>query len=272
MEELKVSYSFDYLKEVFNYILVPVFIVILIVLVGLFIYSRIEKDHTTNHYNYTINFWSYLMCIILSAALFAIALSFVVSLHTSIAGREVDKSNLIYLVYLSPIIPFVFLVSTGIHWIKMFLSYRESKKDVIEENNENNIPQEEPEEKNPFENLAQQEVEKTIEPIPVQTLSADDIMENSNENSEESIIINDDNVSEDEETESNEENNNLDTYTPLSEEQIEIPEVKTEPESTIEEPEENLDTLEKLEEDKKEIIPDDEDIEILDVLEEGDNK
>ena len=48
MEELKVSYSFDYLKEVFNYILVPVFIVILIVLVGLFIYSRIEKDHTTN--------------------------------------------------------------------------------------------------------------------------------------------------------------------------------------------------------------------------------
>ena len=46
-EELKVSYSFDYLKEVFNYILVPVFIVLLIVVVGLVIYAKKERDHTT---------------------------------------------------------------------------------------------------------------------------------------------------------------------------------------------------------------------------------
>ena len=110
MEELKVSYSFDYLKEVFNYILIPVFIVLLIVVVGLVIYAKKEKDHTTEKYNYTMNFWSYLMCIILSAALFAIALSFVVSLHNSIAGRPVDKNNLIYIVYLSPIIPLIFLM------------------------------------------------------------------------------------------------------------------------------------------------------------------
>ncbi len=265
MEKLKVSYSFDYLKEVFNYILVPVFIVLLIVLVGLFIYSRVEKDHTTDRYNYTINFWSYLMCIILSAALFAIALSFVVSLHSSIAGRQVDQTNLIYLVYLSPIIPFAFLVSTGIHWIKMFLSYRESRREdpeeKVEEENTNDLPQEEIKQDNPFENLQTQEVEKTIDPIPVQTLSAEEEQEEI-----ENPIENNENV----ENDSEEKVDSLDNEKPLSDEKIEIPEVKPEPTQEPEENIQNTEVLESLEEEEK-VIPEEKDIEVLDVLEEGDN-
>ena len=270
MEKLQVSYSFDYLKEVFNYILVPVFIVLLIVLIGLFIYSRVEKDHTTEHYNYTINFWSYLMCIILSAALFAIALSFVVSLHSSIAGRQVDKTNLIYLVYLSPLIPLAFLVSTGIHWIRMFLSYRENKKEdqninSEDENTNDDLPQEEIKQDNPFENLQTQEVEKTIDPIPEQTLSAE---QEENENSEEpeNNVKNDETASND----SEEKVDALENTMPLSDEKIEIPEVKPEPtQEKVEEPQ-VPEVLENLEEEEK-VIPEEKDIEVLDVLEEGDN-
>ena len=182
MEELKVSYSFDYLKEVFNYILIPVFIVLLIVVVGLVIYAKKEKDHTTEKYNYTMNFWSYLMCIILSAALFAIALSFVVSLHNSIAGRPVDKNNLIYIVYLSPIIPLLFLISTGVHWIKMFLSYknrRDDDNDEIEENED--LDENENSEETPDTEIENIPIEKDTIPIPVtpDNEQTDSVMDNS---------------------------------------------------------------------------------------------
>ncbi len=146
--ELKLSYNFDYLKQIFSYILIPVFIVLLVIIIGLFIYTRVEKDHTTERYNYTINFWSYLICLLLSATLFAIALSFVISLYKSIDGREVDNTKLIYLVYLSPLIPLVFLINTGIHWIKLFFNNKEldeQKEKIPQEENEE-LPQEEQEE------------------------------------------------------------------------------------------------------------------------------
>lgn len=237
MQELKVGYSFDYLKEVFSYILIPVIIVLFIVIIGLFIYSKKEKDHTTERYTYTINFWSYLMCIILSAALFAIALSFVVSLNKSIAGRTVDKTNLIYLVYATPLVPLLFLVITGIRWIKMFLSYKGQTKEQIKE-----IPK-----------------QKEIKTQSIETESIDQPTENTEETFTPIPVI-----------EENKLNNSEEEYVSSNEKKIDKSEELTIDDNKSEEVYPN--ELENLEEEHgNEILEEDKNVEVLDIDDEEDN-
>lgn len=133
----EISYNLVYLKEVFKYVLLPVSILILIVLAILFIYSRKEKDHESEQYIYIINLWTYLVCIVLSASLFAVVLSFAISFYHSVTEHGISHP-IITIIYLTPLVPLAFLLSTSMRVTEIFVNHKRYKNQKNNETPTNN--------------------------------------------------------------------------------------------------------------------------------------
>ncbi len=169
----EISYNLVYLKEVFKYVLLPVSILILIVLAALFIYSRKEKDHESEQYIYIINLWTYLVCIVLSASLFAVVLSFAISFHHSVTEHGITHP-IITIIYLTPLVPLAFLLSTSMRLTEIFVNHKRYKKNSIQNNvpvsqeviSENNTIPSVDTNVNDVNNVNQNEIPVAIPPIP----------------------------------------------------------------------------------------------------------
>jgi cytochrome c biogenesis protein CcdA len=125
------TYNFGYFEKMALIFLTPIIFGIAVTTLCLAIYS-IKKKDKDEKYNYTMNYVSYLLGIIVMACLVAFSISFSLSLHTQVAHITLSKtSTLIYhLSYYLPLIPIVFLVFFIIKFTKN-LKKKPKKEEVI---------------------------------------------------------------------------------------------------------------------------------------------
>lgn len=146
---MKIFYDVPYMKGIMKYVLVPVVLVILIVGICLFLYSRKHKDHEDPHYNFVMDFWSSLIGIVITGAILAIAVGFSIAMTEKMReyGLVEEKKALYYLLKYFIILPFVFVVWYIVKFLKT-IYYKPSRKkeevsDLSEElvsSNEETVP------------------------------------------------------------------------------------------------------------------------------------
>lgn len=128
---MKIFYDIPYMKGIMKYVLVPVIIVILIVGICLFIYSKKHKDHEDPHYNFVMDFCSSLIGIIITGAILAIAVGFSFAMTEKMReyGLVEEKKALYYLLKYFIIIPFIFVVWYIVKFLKT-IYYKPSRKKI----------------------------------------------------------------------------------------------------------------------------------------------
>ena len=126
---MKIFYDIPYMKGIMKYVLIPVIVIILIVGICLFLYSRKHKDHEDPHYNFVMDFWSSLIGIIVTGAILAIAVGFSIAMTEKMReyGLVEEKKALYYLLKYFIVIPFIFVVWYIVKFLKT-IYYKTSRK------------------------------------------------------------------------------------------------------------------------------------------------
>ena len=157
---MKIFYNFPYIKEILKYVLIPVVLVVFIVSIILFIYSKKHKDHENPHYNFVMDFWSSLIGIIITGAILAIAVAFSLAMTEKMVEYKLteDKKMLYYLLKYFIIVPAVFVIWYIVKFLKTIYYKPHSNKVEEEAPNVDKI----------------ENVEKIPEPIEEKTSSFDE--------------------------------------------------------------------------------------------------
>lgn len=147
---MKIFYDIPYMKDIMQYVLVPIVVVLIVVGVALFIYSKKVKDHDSPRYNFVMNFWSSLIGIVVTGAILAIAVGFSIAMTEKMHEYHLveEKKMLYYLLKYFIVIPFVFVVWYVVKFLKTIYYKPKREKNVSALSNashevQNSIPVEE---------------------------------------------------------------------------------------------------------------------------------
>ena len=127
---MKIFYDIPYMKGIMTYVFVPVIIVVLLVGISLFVYSKKNKDHDDPHYNFVMDFWSSLIGIIITGTILAIAVGFSVAMTEKMQeyGLVEEKKMLYYLLKYFIVIPFIFVIWYIVKFLKTIYHKPKKKK------------------------------------------------------------------------------------------------------------------------------------------------
>ncbi len=131
---MKIFYDIPYMKGIMTYVFVPVVIVVLLVGISLFVYSKKNKDHDDPHYNFVMDFWSSLIGIIITGTILAIAVGFSVAMTEKMQeyGLVEEKKMLYYLLKYFIVIPFIFVIWYIVKFLKTIYHKPKKKKAALE--------------------------------------------------------------------------------------------------------------------------------------------
>lgn len=106
-------------KEVILYVLIPLFLVLCLFAIIMFVGSRLGKNETDRQKRYRANFWSAVIGIIFGAILEALALGFSVAFIEKITsfGLEETYELFLKLLYVFPFIPLLFLIYVCVKFV-----------------------------------------------------------------------------------------------------------------------------------------------------------
>lgn len=127
--KLQLLYNFSYFRILFYYVLIPIIVIVSITGISLVKYSKEHKDHNNMKYIYVVNFWSYLIAIVLCCTILSLSLGFALAVLK--LSNYYAVSKIMYLLYLCPLIPFSLLVFFCFKIIKLILS-KKKNPDIYE--------------------------------------------------------------------------------------------------------------------------------------------
>lgn len=133
----KFIYDVPYVKEIVNYLAIPVIVIIIIGFAILAVYNKKEKNHEDSVYKYNVN----ILTLALSMVITVLFLSMLLGFSLALKGQmELYKfSSLIcYLVLISPIVPGIYLIILISKLIKT-VKNKPKKEEKNETNNDTNI-------------------------------------------------------------------------------------------------------------------------------------
>lgn len=129
---MKIFYDIPYMKDIMQYVLIPIVMVIIVVGVALFIYSKKVEDHESPRYNFVMNFWSSLIGIVITGAILAIAVGFSFAMTEKMREYNLieEKKMLYYLLKYFIIIPFIFVLWYIVKFLKTIYYKPKKEKQV----------------------------------------------------------------------------------------------------------------------------------------------
>lgn len=132
---MKIFYDVPYMKAIMLYVLVPVVVVLTIVGISLYVYSKKHEDHSDPHYNFVMNFWSSLIGVVITAVILAIAVAFSVTMTERMEEYNLveDKKMIYYLLKYFIVIPIVFVIWYIVKLLKTIYYKPSKKKDLQQE-------------------------------------------------------------------------------------------------------------------------------------------
>lgn len=127
--------DFDFFLELIKYVFIPILLVVILISIAIFIYSKTIKEKDIKRYNYVVNFWTSLAAIVIVGALFAITIGFSRSLINSLIAYKLVESNksFYYIVMALPLFPFIFLILYVTKFIKVVMN-KVSKTKKLDKN------------------------------------------------------------------------------------------------------------------------------------------
>lgn len=133
----KFIYDVPYVKEIVNYLAIPVIVIIIIGFAILAVYNKKEKNHEDPVYKYNVNILTLALSMIITVLFLSMLLGFSLALK---GQMELYKfSSLIcYLVLISPIVPGIYLIILISKLIKT-VKNKPKKEEKNETNNDTNI-------------------------------------------------------------------------------------------------------------------------------------
>lgn len=155
---MKIFYDVPYMKAIMLYVLVPVVVVLAIVGICLYVYSKKHEDHSDPHYNFVMNFWSSLIGVVITCVILAIAVAFSMTMTGRMREYNLveEKIMIYYLLKYFIIIPIVFVIWYIVKLIKTIYYKPKKESQVIAQNSNIVAPSNDVEEKVavPVENTA----------------------------------------------------------------------------------------------------------------------
>ena len=135
------KYDFSLLFTLIKFVFLPVTTIVVLAAVIIFITSRKVKKENIKRYNYIVDFWTTLLAILIIGALFAVTIGFSLSLSASIKMYNLIKGHelIYYLVLITPIIPFIFLI--GYIYRIIVIMINKPKKEEVKEEIEEYVPE-----------------------------------------------------------------------------------------------------------------------------------
>ncbi len=132
---MKIFYDVPYMKAIMLYVLVPVVVVLTVVGISLYVYSKKHEDHSDPHYNFVMNFWSSLIGVVVTAVILAIAVAFSVTMTERMEEYNLveDKKMIYYLLKYFIVIPIVFVIWYIIKLLKTIYHKPSKKKELQQE-------------------------------------------------------------------------------------------------------------------------------------------
>lgn len=106
-------------KEVILYVLVPLFLVLCLFGIVMFLRSRVGTHETDRQKRYRANFWSAVIGVIFGAVLEALALGFSVAFIEKITlfGLEETYDFFLKLLHIFPFVPLIFLIYACVKFV-----------------------------------------------------------------------------------------------------------------------------------------------------------
>ncbi len=106
-------------KEVILYVLVPLFLVLCLFGIVMFVRSRVGKNETDRQKQYRSNFWSAVIGVIFGAILEALALGFSVAFIEKITllGLEGNYEFFLGMLHVFPFVPLLFLIYACVKFV-----------------------------------------------------------------------------------------------------------------------------------------------------------
>ncbi len=117
-------------SEVIYYVLIPLFLVLALFGLIMFISSRVHKDETDRDKIYHANFWSAVIGIIFGAIIESLALGFTIAFIQKMKTAQLVDTYQLFciLLYILPVIPFIFLLYIIVRFIRIVSQHTEEVK------------------------------------------------------------------------------------------------------------------------------------------------
>ena len=136
----KAVYSEENFRVLLFYVILPLTVILLLFFVGTKIYSALRKDKDINQTNYSINYWTNFLGVLVTAILLSVSIGFALSFTRTVRDFNAIEENafLYYFFMVFPIIPLIFLII----YIRKFIVNIKRKEKLDEESANEQIEEE----------------------------------------------------------------------------------------------------------------------------------